>query len=195
MPTDVQDVVRPAGPNPSYYRARYYDPSSGRFLSEDPVQFDGGTDFYNYAGNEPTTFVDPEGLQHRPGGPEHPEPWKKLRCKWTDDCSTLSSKIDRFKGLIAGHLAWDAAHNTDFHSRTDIPNMKNGLERCIEIHRSKCTDKGPCKAPDTAPAPEPAGDPRRVPAPSLSPQQANGVANVMGTIGIIIIILLSPVGA
>ena len=179
----------------SYYRARYYDPASGRFLSEDPIQFDGGTHFYEYAENEPTTLVDPEGFQHRPGGPEHPEPWKKFRCKWTDDCATLSSKIDTFKGVIAGHLAWDAAHNTDFHSRTDIPNFRGGLEKCIAIHRIKCTNKGPCQAPETAPAPEPAGDPRRIPVPSLSPQQAAGAINGIGIIGIIVIILLSPVGA
>jgi len=28
-----------------YYRARYFDPSAGRFLSEDPIQFIGGADF------------------------------------------------------------------------------------------------------------------------------------------------------
>src|SRR5229473_6027083 len=32
-----------------YYRARYYDPNSGRFLSEDPVEFNGGgNNFYRY---------------------------------------------------------------------------------------------------------------------------------------------------
>ena len=29
-----------------YYRARYYDPAAGRFLSEDPVEFQGGINFY-----------------------------------------------------------------------------------------------------------------------------------------------------
>ena len=38
----------------SYYRARYYDPQAGRFLSEDPLGFGGnGTNFYAYAGNDP----------------------------------------------------------------------------------------------------------------------------------------------
>src|SRR5260370_2527591 len=36
-----------------YYRARYYDSTSGRFVSEDPVTFLGGHNFYAYAGNEP----------------------------------------------------------------------------------------------------------------------------------------------
>jgi RHS repeat-associated protein len=29
-----------------YYRARYYDPTVGRFISEDPIKFKGGIDFY-----------------------------------------------------------------------------------------------------------------------------------------------------
>jgi RHS repeat-associated protein len=28
-----------------YYRARYYDPRVGRFISEDPIEFAGGTNF------------------------------------------------------------------------------------------------------------------------------------------------------
>ena len=46
----------------SYYRARYYDQATGRFLSEDPIGFGGGADFYNYALSEPTSFSDPTGL-------------------------------------------------------------------------------------------------------------------------------------
>jgi RHS repeat-associated protein len=48
--------------NAYYYRARYYDPSSGRFTSEDPLSFDSETDFYTYSGNAPTLFSDPLGL-------------------------------------------------------------------------------------------------------------------------------------
>jgi RHS repeat-associated protein len=47
---------------PSYYRARYYDPSTGRFNSEDPLTFGGGADFYTYVGNGPVNWVDPVGL-------------------------------------------------------------------------------------------------------------------------------------
>lgn len=46
-----------------YYRARYYDPNTGRFLSEDPIQFRGGSNFYEYAYNSPIRFIDPSGNQ------------------------------------------------------------------------------------------------------------------------------------
>ncbi len=42
--------------------ARYYDPSTGRFLSEDPAGFDSkGVNLFVYAGNNPIMNVDPLG--------------------------------------------------------------------------------------------------------------------------------------
>jgi RHS repeat-associated protein len=47
-----------------YYRARYYDPTIGRFLSEDPIGFwSGDYNFYRYVQNDPVNFVDPYGLE------------------------------------------------------------------------------------------------------------------------------------
>ena len=45
-----------------YMRARYYDPSAGRFLSEDPSDFNGGINFYAYVANDPVNWNDPLGL-------------------------------------------------------------------------------------------------------------------------------------
>jgi RHS repeat-associated protein len=45
-----------------YYRARYYDPGTGRFIGEDPVLFLGGLDFYGYVKNSPVNLVDLFGL-------------------------------------------------------------------------------------------------------------------------------------
>ncbi len=45
-----------------YYRARYYDPDLGRFLSPDPLGLGGGdVNLYAYAGNNPLRFNDPKG--------------------------------------------------------------------------------------------------------------------------------------
>jgi RHS repeat-associated protein len=45
-----------------YYRARYYDASNGRFISEDPLGFGAGdTNIYRYVGNSPTNYNDPSG--------------------------------------------------------------------------------------------------------------------------------------
>jgi RHS repeat-associated protein len=49
-----------------YYRARYYDPSTGRFLSQDPIVFIGGVNFYRYVRNSATNFGDPGGTNTAP---------------------------------------------------------------------------------------------------------------------------------
>ena len=74
-PFGTTSVSGPMSANPSqytgrendgnlyYYRARYYNPTLGRFVSEDPIRFSRGTtNSYGYAGDNPVQFTDPLGL-------------------------------------------------------------------------------------------------------------------------------------
>lgn len=46
-----------------YYRARYFSTSQRRFLSEDPISFNGGDqNLYAYVGGNPLSYIDPYGL-------------------------------------------------------------------------------------------------------------------------------------
>jgi len=44
------------------YRARIYDPTTGRFVTEDPKHFAAGVNFYVYVQNNPINANDPYGL-------------------------------------------------------------------------------------------------------------------------------------
>jgi len=74
-----------------YYRARYYDPQVGRFLSEDSVKFAQGVNFYRYTENNPIGFSDPLGHG----------PWNCIKCLYhlykSDSC--LKSARDCRKKL------------------------------------------------------------------------------------------------
>ncbi len=43
-----------------YFNARWYDPNTGRFTTEDPIR--DGINWYSYCSNNPLRFVDPTGL-------------------------------------------------------------------------------------------------------------------------------------
>ncbi|MGY6276992.1 RHS repeat-associated core domain-containing protein [Methylomonas sp. MgM2] len=44
-----------------FYRARYYDCESGRFLQRDPLGYVDGMNLYGYVANKPSTLLDPFG--------------------------------------------------------------------------------------------------------------------------------------
>jgi RHS repeat-associated protein len=101
-----------------YYRARYYDPAPGRFISEDRIGFDGGVDFYAYVENAPTILIDPYGLDSSPwgpilnrlgpvfGGPRVPTPGvtSTLHCTIPSECNfqpEMQTALDCFQKTLS----------------------------------------------------------------------------------------------
>jgi len=57
-----------------YYRARYYDPQTGRFMQRDPLQYIDGMSMYEYVKGNAENYVDPYGLYLGYG---YREDWEK----------------------------------------------------------------------------------------------------------------------
>ncbi len=81
-----------------YYRARYYDQGTGRFLSEDEIGNDEGLDLYLYARNDPVQFRDPTGFYRLVGFSQNDE--QQMRNAIQSAINTL--KVGGCKGCAGG---------------------------------------------------------------------------------------------
>ena len=100
-----------------HYRARYYSPNLGRFISEDPIGLEGGLNLYSYVGQDPLNNIDPYGqavlaigpvLEFTPGAGglagfgiaiSFPTPWDDSCVPWDIGAfGTISGRV----GLSAG---------------------------------------------------------------------------------------------
>ena len=70
-----------------FFRARWYDPKIGRFISEDPIGFNGGDlNLFAYVWNSPHNYRDPTGLypyklpaSPGPNGSNLPDGWRRIQ--------------------------------------------------------------------------------------------------------------------
>ncbi|MFM8222611.1 MAG: RHS repeat-associated core domain-containing protein, partial [Planctomycetaceae bacterium] len=110
----------------TYYRARWYDPRAGRFISEDPLSFAAGdVNLNRYVGNGATLWVDPSGMaaQHvsvsidindelpSSGGNQGPPSLWQEYCHYLNDPSAMDSDLEGLFyvaggiGIAAGTVA------------------------------------------------------------------------------------------
>ena len=105
----------------AYYGYRYYDPKTGRWLSRDPIEEDGGTNLYGFVYNDGVNKLDILGLTNDlDRGPckysdgQCPKEWPVARNmrgtrtdegKWEYSHSEPASMND-LAGLISNNFSW-----------------------------------------------------------------------------------------
>lgn len=116
-----------------YYRSRYYDPSAGRFISEDPIGFEGDVNFYGYVAGNPVNFVDPYGLQKKKSSKEQEEPLTdyEKRKGWPEGST--------YGGCIALTIQASCTPGRGGHPK-DWPDVQCGFKSFQEAIGSKCAN-------------------------------------------------------
>jgi RHS repeat-associated protein len=143
------------------YRARYYDAVEGRFLSEDPIRFKAGSNFYAYVKNNPVMRWDPSGLIHQEwndgkrDGRLHDDSAGGLEVLCTQG-RNISSDIEwLLHSIEVRSIEIEALGNdADLGHITRLENEIATLERC----ENSCDHK-PEPEPEPEPAPKPPGGP------------------------------------
>jgi RHS repeat-associated protein len=108
--------------NLQFSRARYYDPATGRFISEDPARFTESTNFYPYVGNNPLTYKDPFG-------------------QGIVDCAAELAKLAYLEGVKAGRLAEQAASSCkDKGHQKAINQIQNAIDNQKARVARHCAD-------------------------------------------------------
>lgn len=126
-----------------FYRARYYMPVEGRFMTSDPLEFDSGQmNFYSYVDGDPLSYVDPLGLSHfGPGahGPLDPNSQNLMQCMdactHRDLCIT-SGNDGTHSGPNDPHLSGQAI---DIGKNSNPGLSRNVMQQCF----TQCTSLNP----------------------------------------------------
>jgi RHS repeat-associated protein len=84
-----------------YNRARYYEPSNGRFISQDPAGFAGsGPNLYWYANGSPLDITDPTG---ETGLPSIPNPVSVVEGTVNDAVSDAANNVEESAEFVGDH--------------------------------------------------------------------------------------------
>lgn len=139
-----------------YYRARFYDPVAGRFLSQDPMGYGAlEHNLYKYAGNSPTIYADPSGMVSKYCGYLYTEILRKANALLSD-LRRYNPVLDAFGGhpiTKGGKVIGKTKPGGHFQ---EIQERQRGLKGSLGRYVKEClSDNDDCDGdgPNTPPPP------------------------------------------
>ena len=98
-----------------FFGKRYYHPSLGRWLTQDPAGLQGGPNLYAYVNNTPLTLYDLFGLMPESFSGRMRESLTRAKDKIWNGIKALGSKLAR-AGRLAVHTAGHIIYDVAFHA-------------------------------------------------------------------------------
>jgi RHS repeat-associated protein len=117
----------------SYNRFRYYDPETGRYISQDPIRLRGGSALYGYV-TDPLRWGDPFGL-----GP------CKLQTRTPEEVAALRREFEKSGGAREQFLKALAQEegSLEMYGEEAVESMKNGeVPEDLVVHHKKPLFRG-----------------------------------------------------
>lgn len=122
-----------------YFGYRYYEPTSGRWLSRDPISENGGVNLYGMVRNNPVNFVDLLGLHEKgPFDGKHPT---AEACSRGVPCQENLRRLFQWATASVNRRKWDFTEDWrqkgtkkswDVHRDHYLDTWKNA-KKCVEI--------------------------------------------------------------
>ncbi|MCZ2074442.1 MAG: hypothetical protein LC130_05505 [Bryobacterales bacterium] len=111
---------------------RWYDAKTGRWLSQDPIGFEGGDgNLYRYVGNDPGNGVDPSGLDYRDdfykATPAMPSGWRVHHTYQQQ--GILAERFQKELGINVHDVQYLRGVHPDIHSEIGALQMKFCAQR------------------------------------------------------------------
>jgi RHS repeat-associated protein len=90
----------------THFGARDYDPAIGRWVSKDPIRWEGGANFYAYCSNDPVNLIDVTGRMELPPDPSGLGP------DWVRDYTLKHPTSERYLHKSGDWLRFDRGNGT-----------------------------------------------------------------------------------